>query len=287
MTTPLAVVVLAHDRPQHLHRLVDALHPFPIFLHVDASVPDARHAELVSDLPERVRLLPRVRTEWAGVGLVVAELLGYRAALEETDASHIAVLSGSDYPLHDADGLTARLAHAGDRSLVAFHDLPYDRWGPMRGYDRFVFVNRPWRRHRLFLPLPRPWPRGIHPAGGSALKVLSRTHAERVVTVVAERPDIRRYFTGVWIPDETLVPSVLTSPEFSPYWDEEVADVPQPWFIDWSQAPTQSPEWLIDDHFDAIARAARRPDGPLFARKFGDGSDALLDRIDVELRGRR
>nr|WP_246308868.1 beta-1,6-N-acetylglucosaminyltransferase [Kineosphaera limosa] len=268
-----------------MHRLIDALDPFPVFLHVDAGASAPMFAELTADLPARVQVLPRLRTGWASAGLAVAELVGYRHALAATDATHVALLSGSDYPLASTEVITRRLSADLDRSLVSFHDLPYERWGLLRGYDRFLFRQRAWRRHRLLDPLPRPWPRDIHPAGGSQMKILSRRHADRLVAVLSRRADLRRYFSTVWIADEVLVPSVLTSPFFSPNWAAEVSGVRAPWFMDWGGVGRQSPRWLQPGDFDAIATAARE-DGALFARKFGDDSGALLDRIDAELRAK-
>ena len=64
----VAVILLAHDKPKLLHRLVEVLDGIPIFLHIDAGVPQQMHAELTSALPERVRLLPRNYSAWATYG---------------------------------------------------------------------------------------------------------------------------------------------------------------------------------------------------------------------------
>lgn len=280
----LAVVILAHDRPDHVHRLVRALDPFWVFLHVDAAASDDMFAALTRGLPSRVHVLPRVRTGWASAGLAVAELVGYRHALATTAATHVALLSGTDYPLRSAAATQERLTADRGRSLVTFHDLPYARWGAMRGYDRFVFRQWPWRRHRMINPLPRPWPRDIRPSGGSQMKVLCREHAQRVVDVMRTRADLRRYFSSVWIPDEVLVPSVLGSPALTPGFQQQRSAGEPPWFIDWGGVGRQSPRWLEPADFDAIASTAKAHDGALFARKFGDGSGELLDRIDTELR---
>src|SRR3954454_16524877 len=89
----LACVVLAHTDPEQVRRLVTALAPFPVFLHCDARTPDDVFARMTTDLPDRVRLMPRRRTAWARWENVAAELDGYRAALVDTDASHVAVLT--------------------------------------------------------------------------------------------------------------------------------------------------------------------------------------------------
>lgn len=283
--TPAAVVI-AHDKPRQLRRLIDAIDPMPVFLHVDANTPAALYEQMTADLPERVRLLPRQRCGWATYGVLAAELQGYRAALEHTDAAHIALLSGADYPLASTRHIEAALAARAGRSFVEFFRLPQRRWPPLAGYDRFYFRNWPWRRRRLLLPIPRRVPAGLRPAGGSPSKILARGHAERLLAVLDARPEIERFFRRAWAPDEVLVPTVLTSPAVSPGWENEVAGSAPAFFIDWGVIPKKNPPWLGPADFDRIAQAARRTDSPaLFARKFADDADEITGRIDAELRG--
>ena len=94
MSTPAAVVLIAHDKPRHLARLVAALDGLPIFLHVDRNTPDELFHAMTDDLPDRVRLLPRLDAGWARFEVLAAELSGYRAAYQETDAEHIILGTG-------------------------------------------------------------------------------------------------------------------------------------------------------------------------------------------------
>lgn len=283
MTLP-AVVVLAHANPAHLHRLVAALQPMPVFLHIDAGTEDDVAARLVDGLPDTVRLLPRRATGWASFGLVDAELEGYRAALAGTDAEHLVLCTGADYPLAGADRIIAELDGLRGRSWAELTRLPIPDWGPLGGYDRFVLRHRVRDRRRTWSPIPRPWPRGLRPAGGSQLKVLARPHAQRLLDLLDARPALTAYFRGVWVPDETLVPSVLSSRFSGIDVAAEFVDAPPPWYIDWGQKPSPSPRWLGVADLPAL-RAARARDVPaLFARKFDDSSYEVLDAIDAELR---
>ena len=106
----LACVVLAHADPTHLHRLVDALDPFPVFVHCDARTSDDAFAAMADGLPERASLMPRHRTGWARFENVEAEIEGYRLALETTDATHVALLTGSDYPIASSVEIAELLA---------------------------------------------------------------------------------------------------------------------------------------------------------------------------------
>ncbi|WFR66460.1 hypothetical protein P9139_16845 [Curtobacterium flaccumfaciens] len=97
-----------------------ALAPFPVLLHCDAGTPDDVFAAMTADLPGRVQVLPRMRTGWAKWENVAAEVAGYRAALASTDAGHVAVLTGSDYPLASADEIAGLLAaNRDDRSSTS------------------------------------------------------------------------------------------------------------------------------------------------------------------------
>jgi len=279
-----AVVILAHAYPQHLHRLVAALQPLPVFLHVDAATPDEVLAAMLFRLPETVQLLPRLATGWASYRLAEAELSGYRAALAQTDADHLVLCTGSDYPLASADQIVATLEGYAGLSWAEIDGLPIKDWGPLRGYDRFLWRNRVRERRREWSPIPRPWPKGLRPAGGSQLKILARRHAEHLLGVLDERPDLVSYFHEVWIPDETLVPSVLSSPFSGIDLSRELVTGPPAWYIDWGSKRSSGPRWLGPDDLPALAAARQRSTPALFARKFDESATEVLDAIDAELR---
>ena len=281
-----AVVILAHANPRHLRRLVAALQPMPVFLHVDAATPDEVLSAMLDGLPETVRLLPRLRTGWASYELAAAELSGYPAALDQSDAEHIVLCTGADYPLASAERITAELDRYAGKSWLEIDALPIMGWGPLGGYDRFLWRSHLRDRRRTWSPVPRPWPKGLRPAGGSQLKILARRHAERVLAVVDQRPDLVSYFHDVWIPDETMVPSLLSS-GFSGV-DLAAGRVPGPpaWHIDWGTKRSSSPRQLGSADLPALAAATRRNPPALFARKFDDSAAGVLDAIDAELRVR-
>lgn len=282
MTGP-AVVIIAHDRPAHLQRLIRALDPLPIFLHIDANTPEGVHRQMTAGLPDRVVHLDRLPAGWARREVLDAELLGYRAALSHTDADHIIVLTGSDYPLVSTAVLSEQLAEQPDTTFAEATSLPYPEWGPLGGWDRFVMQRQwPWRRHRMMIPLPRRIPRGIRPTAGAQTKVICRADAHFVLRTLDSRPDLARFFSTCWIPDEVTVLSLLSSTRLGANPGPLAA---HPWYIDWGPGRAASPRDLNESDFPQIALAARRMKAPVwFARKFGDSAEGLLDRIDTELR---
>jgi hypothetical protein len=281
----LACVILAHTDPVHLRRLIDALHPFPVFLHVDQRTDDRVFAQMTDELPDRCTVLERRATGWARWQNVEAELAGYRLALAQTDATHVALLTGTDYPVMSTDAMSEVLARYPRRSLGWTRTLPYSRWGRSGGMSRLRYPHWTFRKHMIRVPVPRRIPSGVTPAGGSQLKVLARHHAEAVLRTADARPDLAAFWRRTWIADETFIPSILSTPAFVPGWaDEHVAGYP--WYIRW-KASTKSPPFLgVDDlpallSFDELELAYL----PLFARKFATAYDtAVLDVIDRELR---
>ncbi|UFU12935.1 beta-1,6-N-acetylglucosaminyltransferase [Curtobacterium sp. C1] len=278
-----ACVVLAHQDPAHVRRLVEALDPFDVFLHCDVSTPESVYRAMVDGLPDRVRLLPRIRTGWARWENVVAEVAGYRAALDGTDATHVAVLTGSDYPLADAAEIRATLEAHREDSFVATFPLPDPLWGRDGGLARLRYRHWAWRKHMLRLPIPRRLPSGVVLTGGSQLKVLARRHATAVVDAFDGRPELVRTWRRSWVADETFVPTVLATPALTPgFADEHVQH--SLWWIGWDDSRRKSPPWLGTADAGRVLERRTVPDGGLphlFARKFStERSTELLDLID-------
>ena len=280
----VAVVLMAHDKPRLLQRIVAAMAGLPVFLHVDSRVPRDRFTELTVGLPERVALVERYASDWASMALVEAELAGYRAALEGSDAEHLVLMTGSDYPLAPVTRIVDRLARLRGVSWVETKALPLRYWGPMGGYDRFIFRNRVRDRKRVWNLVPRRWPRGIRPTGGSQLKILSRHHAEQLLELVERRPDLVDYFATTWIPDEVMIPTLLNSPAFGMNWESSHVRGRHAWYIDWGRPPSPHPVELGMADLAAMQAARTRDVAPaLFARKFSEGSFEVLDRVEEQI----
>ncbi len=308
--TPFAAVVLAHADPHTLHRLVSALDGVPVYLHVDARTAPAMFGAMTSRLPDRVTLVDRIPTRLASWSLVEAELAGLRAAVRDSDAQHIGVLSGADQPLVPTEELVSFLAGWAGESLLWNAPMPFHKWDAPRHPDGGM-----WRLERRFLtrgdqliylrgmPLRWPWkrstPAGVELRASSQWKIYSRRHAERLLAVVDERPDLVDFWRTTLVPDETFVASVLGSPELvgsdaiAPCWVN-------PWFVNWPDRGSFHPEWIRTGDLDRLSAArwaepvhpaeglgdgAERPHRKLFARKFSSAVDAdVLDLVEKELR---
>jgi hypothetical protein len=285
----LACVIAAHTDPAQVRRLVAALDPFPVFLHCDVATGDEVFRQMTEGLPARVTLLPRRRTPWANWANVALELEGIRAAVETTDATHIAVMmTGTDYPLASTEEIAGHLGTIRGTSVTDSQPLPLPQWGRGGGAWRLRYRFWAWRKRIIWLPLPRRLPRGVVPAGGSQQKLLSREHAEALLRAVDRRPELARFWRRTWIPEETFVHSVLHTPELVPGFEEQRL-VGHSWYIGWDGGRHKSPPFLTAADLPELQRqVAEQPGGvpKLLARKFSTSVDtAVLDEIDRSLRG--
>jgi hypothetical protein len=278
-----AFVILAHQRPGQVLRLIDSLGGAPTFLHVD----DAAHREVFDALAhgahrrDAVHLLPRKRTAWAGWGIPEATLAGLRAA-HVHGSRHAVVLSGQDYPLVPPDRIQEFSRRNPQTSFVSNWELPTPLWGRRGGMERVRYWHQPIRGHRFRLPIPRRLPRGIAPFGGSAWSMLSRLAIEDLLRFTARRPDVVRFYRHTWIPDEMFIHTALMNAGS----ESEIVNE-NLWFMDWGDGG-KHPRVLDTGDSDALLEAAGEESdaggsarAKLFARKFDAAADSeILDVLD-------
>ncbi|WP_432562775.1 beta-1,6-N-acetylglucosaminyltransferase [Kineococcus sp. SYSU DK003] len=306
----LAAVVMAHQDPQHVRRLIARLGDVPVVLHCDVKTPREQAREMVRGWGSRVLAVPRRDGRLSSWSLVRIEMEAVRAALHRFSADRVAVLSGADYLLCRPEEVLDRLEPWQDRTCMVNLPVPYRGWdaprhrdGGMWRMDRRFFVHRDQLLTLGSVPLRRPWrrpiPDGLRLRASSQWKVWSRPDAERVLTVLDERPDLVDFWRTSLVPDETFVASILSSPRITgrPAAPDNHAHV---WFQRWAGGGAYHPEWLTDEDLPEVERAVRRPGTaagpqgasggeavrPLFARKVSSQrSSGLLDAVDALVDG--
>ena len=279
----LACVVLAHSDPQQVHRLIEALDPFPVFLHVDARATTDTFEAITAGIPDRATVLRRKATAWATFGAVEAEIEGYRAATAHDGITHVVLLSGSDYPLASIAEIRETLrAHRGF-SLGPVAPLPYKEWGRTGGFDRLRYRHWAVGKRMLRLPIPRRLPRDVRFAGGSSSKILAVEHARALVAAYDANPDLVAFWRRTWSSDETFVNSILSTPRFVPGWQEHHVNSPL-WWINWAGARKKSPPFVESEFLPSLLQRRWDDEQPLsflFARKFATGiSTPVMDELD-------
>jgi hypothetical protein len=309
--SPVGAIVLAHNDPAKVRRLLGALQGIDVVLHCDRRTPRPVLEAMMPGGSREVRIVPSVAARLSTWSLVEAELRAVRLWLQTSRAEHVILLSGACYPLVSVAEIEDELDAWRGLTRIRLNPLPYAPWrSPLRSDGGL------WRVQRRFLtfrgqivtihgyPVPtarRPVPKGLTLRASSQWKIYSRRHAGALLRAFAEHPELERFWRTTFVPDESCVASVLSSPELVGDACEGVCD-DLPWYIDWSR-PTRGrhahghPRWLGMDDLPALEAARRAPARPLdrvvpgrdgyrklFARKIASGEMGLLDAIDSKLR---
>lgn len=300
----LAFLILAHQHPAHVARLVARLRGpgAHCFVHVDAKV-DAGPFEqaLAGSGATLLAKEERKAVHWCGYGMVEATLGLLRHSLADAGAfDRFALLSGADYPLKPLAALRRAAAPAReivrvDRILDPAGTSSFDRCANRLFLGDIGALNprSGWPGLRLATRLvqarvPRRVPPGLVVAYGPSWWLLTRQAARHVVEAAERQPELRAFFRWTRSPDEMLVQTILKA---SPFASAIAIDATRPGappapgtlhathYVDWDRPNPDAPRTLDLEDVDRLAASEA-----LFARKIDPvRSAALLDRLDVLL----
>jgi hypothetical protein len=189
----------------------------PVVVHVDKIVGDERYDSFVArfDGMPNVRFSKRHPCEWGTWGLVAASQDASQLMLEAfPEVRHVYLASGSCLPLRQVSELVSYLAKRPRTDFIesaTTADVPWT----IGGLDEERFTLRfpfSWKRQRyLFdryvalqrrLGAKRKIPDGLVPHMGSQWWCLTRQTLSAILQD-PERETYDRYFSKVWIPDES------------------------------------------------------------------------------------
>lgn len=288
-------VVLSYHQPEHLLRLCQTLGRMygeaPIVCNHDFD-----QCELdIRAFPSHVKFVtPHVRTAWASMSCVKAEIEALKVLYRWADPSWYVLLSGSDYPVAPAarvlkifdDGewdafVDHRVIRRKDQTKASgvSHGFSAD-WWPGVAFRRYgpLRLKLPWRRVPIVLDRPHlDW---LHPIrlrgweiyGGCHWHMASRKCARAVVDGDIPVDWLMDVFRYAPIPEECFWQTAYCN-------QRNLRVCPNGRrFEDWSGLGN-NPATLGESHLPRLVDS-----GALFARKWVAG-DPALDRVDSELLG--
>jgi hypothetical protein len=195
-----------------------------VMIHLDRRAGRAGIAQLRAAFAGRddIRLTRRrIACGWGGFSLIRATLLLMRSARDAwAGVTHFYLLSGDCYPLMGAADIRQKLADD-PRDMIETGE--YTHLGHIhtaanaQRLHLYYPVNE--RRHpqgfaalrwlQVRLSLKRRPPKDLPLRMGRQWWCLRRSTVDAILTLLARRPDIMRFFRWVWIPDESLFQSVI------------------------------------------------------------------------------
>lgn len=290
----MAILILAHQSPEILRKLVHALDNlhFDIFIHVDAKSDIASFQFGKYSLHEsRLHILPkRINVGWGDISMVDAMMELYRYAIGCGEYERFIMLSGEDYPIQSNLAIFEALSKADVEFIQTFensNEILYTAYWIGRRYSRYfcVALRRVlWslgiRKKPYILVRGEKW----EIAGSSQWHALSRACVKHILHIYDQNPCIRTYFKYSFPPDSMLIPTIIkNSPEFRdkvfPTSDSDMMDFNKRPVIHYlNRKPTKGSSVEI---FDETAYERIIASNKLFVRKVRSGiSDQLIEMLD-------
>jgi hypothetical protein len=297
---PVAYLILAHDNPRHLSRLLSALASptSAFFVHIDRKSEIEFTHELRAD---SVRLsTDRFEIHWGDFSMVEATLALMSHALRDPrQFDRLVLLSGADYPLRSASYIERFFELHRDVEFISMVRMPSEAADkPLHRLTRYrpnpdetpvrSFARRALRKVGL-TPRERDFKEVLGelvPYAGWQWWALTRGACEYVERFWAANPRIVSFFRNTHIPDEMFFHTIIGN---APYKEGVSRNLT---FADWS-AGGRSPALLSSEHVDRLASATTfgpqdvYGDGEiLFARKFSDENQDVVASLARSIRER-
>jgi hypothetical protein len=220
----VAYLILAHNAPEQLVRLVHALpQGSPVLIHFDRRADAAlyrRCVELLADRP-KVRFVTRHVCRWGAFGIVAGTIELMQQLLAHGESfDYATLLSGADYPIKSNAEIARFLArHRGAEFIESFSLMAPNRWSQHGGYfktpEKMLCRHLRFRSRVLRIPGMRKLPRDMLPYGGSQWWTLSREAVEYIASFIARTPEFVAFCKYSYIPDESFVQTILSNSHLS------------------------------------------------------------------------
>lgn len=296
----IAYLILAHNNPQHLQRLVSALssRSCAFFIHIDRKASLRSFSNVTGKNVFFAQ--ERVPVYWGDFSQVEAILILLRTALaDQRRFDYVVLLSGTDYPLQPVEYIEHFFAHNSGTEFINIVQMPCEAAGkPIARLT--TYKQRPGdptirRALRNLLVKTRVTPAerdytaylgNLVPYGGSTWWALSREACAYIQHFVDNQPNVVHFFTHTVCPDESIFQTILGN---SPYKASIQRNLT---YTDW-RGGGANPGYITEQHLETFAAAApimiTNTYGTgelLFARKFSDDTEDIVLRLDQIIRER-
>lgn len=294
----IAYLILAHNNPGHLRRLIRALREdwTSFYIHIDRKAPQGMFDDLRAE-PQTHFIAERVSACWGGYSLVQATLNLMTAAMAgDPPPDRLVLLSGADYPIRsnrqireffdgsttEHIGLMKMPSPDGRKPLARLETLYFEAARGAYMPTRVLFTQTNRLLEGRYKRNYRPVLGGLQPYAGSQWWAMTQRAVRYILDdFIPSHPRLVRFYKRSLIPDEMFFHTILGN---SPFRENIARNVT---YADWSKGFSRNPAPITEDHVARFADPAFELDdvegrGPcFFARKFSEGDAALLDRIDA------
>lgn len=284
----IAYLIIAHDEPELLGRLVSRLNaPFAdIFIHVDAKKDiEIFKKHIPSDVPVKF-IAERIAVYRGGFSLTRSMIALLKDATQGDKYDYYQTLSGLDYPIKTNDEIWAKYKSSPDTNYLNHYELSPDarlseniynyHWVDMTERMPGRLKHYAARLRQLINKIfpDRKFLKGVTPHRGSQWFAITRETAQSVVKLLRtpEGKRIYNFFRFSWGSDEILFQTLILHLGFKKF-ERHLH------YVDWEKS-RENPAVLDMGDLDALKNSPE-----LFTRKVRLIKSAeLLNRIDEWIR---
>jgi hypothetical protein len=294
----IAYLILAHNNPKHLQRLIRALSSSlsAFFIHIDRK---SRLGDFSNVNGDNVYFAQeRIPVYWADFSQVEAILVLLRIALAEQHRfDYFVLLSGTDYPLQPASYIESFFERNSGKEFMNIVQMPCEAVGkpisrlttykPRPGDSKIAKIMRKLLVKTGAIPADRNYKshlRNLVPHGGSAWWALSREACEYIQSFADNEPQVVNFFKHTVCPDESFFQTILGNSSCKARMQRNLT------YTDWSGGGS-SPAYITEKHLELFAASssiilddAYGAGEILFARKFSDEAKDIVIRLDQLIR---
>jgi Core-2/I-Branching enzyme len=276
----IAHLILAHNGPKQLERLVDRLaHPEAVvYIHLDKKTPIGPFEHL-KDYPNVFFIKNRVNIYWGSYNMVEATLVAFKEIIGSgIDFKFVNLLSGQDYPLKPQKTFHDFLSQNQGTAFMNYLVFETDWHEAISRINQYHLNNFRIKGKYFFQKLlnkilpERTFPQSLTPVGRSQWFTIPLECANYIVEYWHSNRKLRRFIKLTWAPDEFIFQTILYN---SRYKEKMVNNNLR--YMKWSPGDV-SPNTLTSNNASEILNS-----GKFFSRKFDMIVDPkVLDIIDEQ-----
>ena len=300
-------IILAHQNPAQLERLVDRLYDKDtyFFIHIDRQVDITEFEKNLKD-KKQVYFLPnekRIQSLWGSCRVIDATLALVEQVIQYNSEGYTVLLSGQDYPLKSNTEIRRFFEKSNECNYIEGFKLPNALWPDeetrLKYYSFFsankkrkvltvppisLFIQKKdfsicmmKKYARLLTDYPgkswlvarkREWPKQLKPFGGMAYWALPLSSLKVIMKYIEDNPDYLSYHEHTLYPDEVFFQTLV--------YNLFTNNKPKLTFAYWPSISDCSPKTFTYDDLDLLSERSE-----LYARKFDTETDfQILDAID-------
>jgi hypothetical protein len=288
----IAYLILAHNNPNHLKRLVEALssNHCAFFIHIDKKSRIQDFQKICGDNIYYCR--QRIAVFWGDFSQVEASLVLLREAYaHKVDFDYFVLLSGSDYPLQPMTYIENYFIHNRGKEFMNLVEMPCAAAGkPISRLTSYkersgeLFIFRFIRRGLIkfhIIPSRRNYKqyfKELIPYAGSSWWAITREACKFILDFV-DREDNRiiEFYRHTICPDEMFYQTILGNSRFRNNILRNLT------YSDWTQNDA-NPAFISEQHLNLFKTSLKVTTQDiygsgelLFARKFSDENDSIVN----------